>query len=108
MTLCTFHHRLVHEGGFGLTATDDGVLVFTRPDGSRLEPNGRIRARFRGNFSSAELAVTALLEGNRAAGLEIDTHTARCRWLGERMDYGVAIEHLIQVRDRQARAAPTL
>ncbi|MDH3421061.1 MAG: HNH endonuclease, partial [Gammaproteobacteria bacterium] len=25
ITLCTFHHRLVHEGGFGLTATDDGL-----------------------------------------------------------------------------------
>src|SRR5512138_2848811 len=36
LTLCTFHHTLLHEGGFGVTATDDGVFAFTRPDGSRI------------------------------------------------------------------------
>jgi hypothetical protein len=107
VTLCTFH-RLVHEGGFGLTATDDCVIVFTRPDGSRVETNGRLAWRFRGNSLFDVSPATVLLEGNRAVGLEIDTHTARCRWLGERMDYGLAIEHLIQVRGGQARAAPPL
>jgi hypothetical protein len=110
VTLCTFHHRLVHEGGFGLTVTDDGVFVFTRPDGSRVEPNGRLTWRFRGNSGAttpSAPSVTALRAGNQAQDLVIDTHTARCRWLGERMDYGLAIEHLIQVRDRQLRAAQT-
>ena len=40
VTLCRFHHRLVHEGGFGFAITDDGVFVFTRPDGARVEENG--------------------------------------------------------------------
>src|SRR5712671_3235420 len=40
VTLCRFHHRLVHEGGFGLRVTDDGVFVFTRPDGARVAENG--------------------------------------------------------------------
>jgi hypothetical protein len=108
VTLCTFHHRLVHERGFGLSVTDDGVFVFTRPDGSRVEPNGRLKWRFRGNFNVAAPAmpsVAALLESNRTAGLAIDTRTARCRWLGERMDYSLAIEHLIQVRDRRRQSA---
>ena len=26
------HHRLLHEGGYGLRVTDDGALVFTRPE----------------------------------------------------------------------------
>jgi hypothetical protein len=113
VTLCTFHHRLVHEGGFGPRVTDDGVFVFTRPDGSRVDPNGRLQWRFRGNSGAAmpsTPSVSALLAGNRAAGLAIDTRTARSRWLGERMDYSLAIEHLIQVRDRcqTGGAAPTL
>jgi hypothetical protein len=86
------------------------VFVFTRPDGSRVEPNGRLTWRFRGNSGSttpSAPSVTALRAGNQAQDLVIDTHTARCRWLGERMDYGLAIEHLIQVRDRQLRAAQT-
>ena len=34
ITLCGFHHRLVHEGGYGLRRTDDGLFIFTRPDGT--------------------------------------------------------------------------
>jgi hypothetical protein len=34
--LCRPHHRLVHEGGFGLQ-TVDGSPLFTRPDGSVIE-----------------------------------------------------------------------
>jgi hypothetical protein len=48
VTLCSFHHHLVHEGGFGLTATDDGLFVFTRPDGRRIPEGGDC---FRGNIS---------------------------------------------------------
>jgi hypothetical protein len=28
----------VHEGGYGLKRAGDGELVFTRPDGSRVDP----------------------------------------------------------------------
>ena len=55
VTFCSFHHTLVHEGGFGVTVTDDGVFVFTRPDGKRIPECGRRSlapqseaARFRG------------------------------------------------------------
>jgi len=32
--VCGFHHRLVHEHGWGLRR-DDGALRWTRPDGTR-------------------------------------------------------------------------
>lgn len=99
VTLCGFHHRLVHEGGFGLTATDDGVFVFTRPDGTRIPDSGVDRVRcFRGNNS--ERALESL---NVDAGLAIDARTSRCRWLGERMDYSLAIEGM-QWREANAAA----
>jgi hypothetical protein len=34
--VCTAHHRLLHEGGFGVSRTADGRLPFVRPDGSPL------------------------------------------------------------------------
>jgi hypothetical protein len=52
VTLCGFHHHLVHEGGFGVHVLDDGAereaFVFARPDGTRIEANGR--NCFRGNI----------------------------------------------------------
>ena len=103
VTLCGFHHRLVHEGGFGLTATDDGVFVFSRPDGSRIPEIGpRRNGCFRGNNS--ERALESL---NVDQGVTIDARTSRCRWLGERMDYSLAIEGM-QWREANAveRMAP--
>ena len=37
MLLCRRHHRLVHEGGFGLSRDEAGELRFWRPDGTPIE-----------------------------------------------------------------------
>jgi hypothetical protein len=34
--LCTFHHHLVHEGGWTITAAADGARVFHSPLGNLL------------------------------------------------------------------------
>lgn len=34
--LCRHHRRLMHEGGYTLTAATDGRLTFRRPDGRRI------------------------------------------------------------------------
>ena len=39
---------------------------------------------------------------NEAVGLDINIHTSSCRWLGERMDYSLAIE---EMQWREANAA---
>ena len=107
LTLCRFHHGLVHEGGFGLTVTDDSMFVFTRPDGTRIAETGE--RCFRGSApapASADASFEEALrlhELNRQAGLEIDAKTSRCRWLGERMDYSWAIAGMQFLRDRAAR-----
>jgi hypothetical protein len=117
VTLCSFHHHLVHEGGFGLTATDDGLFVFTRPDGRRIPEGGDC---FRGNMSAVrpDVSVDCSFEEtlrvymlNRDAGLDIDASTSRCRWLGESMDYSQAIEGMMFLRDHglleEGAAAPS-
>jgi hypothetical protein len=85
ITLCNFHHRLVHEGGFGLRVTDDGLFVFSKPDGTRLPAAGRLDRHLDG----PDLDTL-----HRAQRLEIDERTARCRWIGDPMDYGWATEIL--------------
>jgi hypothetical protein len=118
ITLCGFHHRLVHEGGFGVAATDDGLFVFTRPDGKRIpecgpRPPAAVTANdrddsdgdcFRGNIATAppmgDAGLAAFEESLRSyiAKLNpeddpaIDPGTARSHWYGERMCYSTAIE----------------
>ncbi|MDE0454983.1 MAG: DUF222 domain-containing protein [Gammaproteobacteria bacterium] len=107
VTLCSFHHRLVHEGGYGVRV-DEGEIRFTRPDGEVIPAAGKEHGRcFRGNTcaesgNSCEKPGSTCAAGgaeqleafNRARGLAIDAYTARCRWRGERMDYDIAIDGL--------------
>ena len=99
VTLCSQHHRLVHEGGYGVRVRD-GEIEFTRPDGRVILPAGvPHQGCFRGNTSAAGGAQPAdgaqrLAAFNAARGLSIDARTARSRWCGERMDYDIAIDAL--------------
>ncbi|MXZ28997.1 MAG: DUF222 domain-containing protein [Gammaproteobacteria bacterium] len=114
VTLCSFHHRQVHEGGYGVHV-DEGEIRFTRPDGGVIPPAGKAHGGcFRGNTcAESENSCTGsgntcgkpgnvcaaggaeqLEAFNRARGHTIDARTARCRWRGERMDYDIAIDGL--------------
>ena len=93
VTLCSKHHRQVHEGGYGVRARQ-GAIEFTRPDGRVIPPAGRThRGCFRGNTCAAS-GAQRLAAFNAARGLAINAHTARCGWSGERMDYNIAIDAL--------------
>ncbi len=37
-SLCTYHHRLVHEGGWRITGDPNHELIFLRPDGRPYRP----------------------------------------------------------------------
>jgi len=122
VSLCGFHHKLVHEGGFGIAVTDDGLFVFTRPDGRRIPECGHHPSissepgRFSGSASAAgsrvpdgTLQMTSFEGALRFQmerlnpGVPIEAQTSRCKWLGERMDYDIAIEGM-QFRDRRERS----
>ena len=116
VTLCSYHHHLVHEGGYGVRVVD-GMIEFTSPGGQPIPASGwsqhwdahlgrprgehrdegrgehRDEQRFRGNIriEPGELPLAPL---NERRGVQIDAHTARCGWQGERMDYGMAVEAL--------------
>ena len=88
--LCAFHHRLVHEGGFGVEGDGCGEVRFRRPDGLPV-PYGRRRAR--GNKSD-------LMRANRRAELRLDHETCVPRVNPERMQLGWVIDALVQVDPR--------
>jgi hypothetical protein len=84
--LCRAHHRLVHEGGFGLERDADGGFTFRRPDG---------------RFIPAAPPANVVCDGdevvprNRHLGLNINERTGVPAWGGERLDYGLALDNLL-------------
>ncbi|HEV3473493.1 MAG TPA: DUF222 domain-containing protein [Actinomycetota bacterium] len=73
---CTFHHVLLHEGGWDVELDDKQQTVWFRPDGTRYEPGLRITASHRneddnedsdpddrGEAPSARLALIAATFG---------------------------------------------
>jgi hypothetical protein len=80
LLLCRFHHRLIHEGGFGLGRTASGVLWFYRPDGSRIEEVPRPP---RGESDLARI--------HRSANRGVAKDACICRGDG-RMDYALAVD----------------
>ncbi len=85
--LCRRHHRLVHEGGFGVHAGAGGENWFSYPSGATLPATAD--GRFRGNVRR----VRSLSE---AKGLQITPATLPPRWTGEVMDYNhaqILLEH---------------
>ena len=84
--LCRHHHRLVHEGGYGIRMGDQSIPEFTDPAGCKIPAVGE--KSFRGN-------VFTLRRQNRNAGLDITPETTIPLWEGEKMDMGMAIEGLL-------------
>ena len=83
--LCGRHHRLLHEGGYGLRLTDDGALIFTRPDGERIP----------------DLPRPFVLTGDSTETdplHDVSAETFRCMWDGRRPDYGTMVELLDALR----------
>jgi hypothetical protein len=89
--LCRHHHRLVHEGGFGVERTKDGSIRFSRPDERLIEEHPQLPATG---------SIEGLRRTNREAGEAIDATS----WIipGDTLDYGVAIEGLMWERDRRS------
>ena len=95
LTLCRLHHRLVHEGGIIIRTLPNGAYSFLRPDGREYES-------LDAEPGSYEWSYLPTLHANH--GLHIDSDTAATLWQGERMDYGLAVQGLIQDAERSKGA----
>jgi hypothetical protein len=81
-----------HEGGYGLRVTDDGALVFTRPDGERIPDVPRPLV-----LTGDPVAV--LVAGNHRH--DVSAETFRCKWDSAPPDYGA----MVQLLDKHSRPA---
>ena len=88
--LCRRHHRLVHEGGFGLEVSTGRKVTFTDKSGKPLPDSGASGSRrSRGN-------VLSLITRNHEKGLRITPETTVPQWHGEHMDDDLAVSELLQ------------
>jgi hypothetical protein len=94
-SLCRFHHRQVHEGRVVIQSLDDGALRFLKPDGQSIDS---IAPDHTGPVSDWR-QLSAM---HRQQGIHIDEGTASTLWRGESMDYGLAVEVLLQYAKRQS------
>ena len=87
--LCRRHHRLVHEGGFGLEKITDGRIRFTQPDGRVIEDHPR----------SPGGTIEALRCTNQQAGQTIDASS----WIipTDELDYDIAIGGLLSLQQKR-------
>jgi hypothetical protein len=86
--LCTFHHHLVHEGGWNVARGEDGELVFTAPDGCALAAD------------PPRQMVTDVLESLHEwatdRGLDLGADSNLPLWDGTRPDYDWAVGALLR------------
>ena len=78
VTLCAFHHKLVHEGGYTVQRISGGELAFRTPLGDVIAPAPR---KPRGDADS-------VAKSNRRCGINVYAATDDSKWDGERVDYG--------------------
>ena len=81
VTLCSFHHLLVHEGGYSVTRMHDGAFKFFTPSGRLVEAAPRLPA---GN-------TDALLHSNAALAIDVSAATCDSKWDGTTADYDLIL-----------------
>lgn len=88
--LCSYHHRLVHEGGFQVELAGRRKIRFRRPDGREIPFTGPCKPA-----GGADLK-----HQHRSRGLRINANTCAPQSSGDKLDYDIAVEGLFR------RAAP--
>jgi hypothetical protein len=86
--LCTFHHHLVHEGGWTVARGENGELAFAAPDGRALpvEPPRQI----------VQAVLESLHEWADDRGLDLGPDSNLPLWDGTRPDYDWAVGALLR------------
>jgi hypothetical protein len=102
ITLCRFHHRLLHQESYAIVKQANGDFAFVRPSGEKMA-----RALPQQFEDGEDTGQTPAIERQHIrSGLVIDARTALTQWQGERCDYSMAVEALMAMEPGQADAAP--
>jgi hypothetical protein len=90
--MCSYHHRLVHEGGYRVETSGDHVFTFFDPTGRTLPDVP----------PPAPVTGPDLPDRNREAGRPITAESCRSLGGGEPYDLGLTIDALITAQQRCA------
>ena len=86
--ICSFHHYLVHEGGWTISRGGDGRFLFQTPDGSPLEPSPQAEP--------VEDICTWMRQWADEQDLHLGPEVNRPEWDGSRPDYDLAVSVLLE------------
>ena len=86
--LCSFHHHLVHEGGWTIRRNEDDGFRFRPPEGKPLDRNPSPEPVGDGVAWMGECA--------QERGLDLGPEVNEPLWDGSKPDYGLAIECLLE------------
>jgi hypothetical protein len=95
VTLCSFHHTLVHEGGFSIVRTASGDIACFTPAGRRIEAAAPTR---HGDAS-------AIIETNATLGLDVSAETCDSKWDGLPADYDLVLTAFFSRPDVEGECA---
>ena len=94
LSLCRYHHKLVHEGGYTIGRGADGDLRFYNPQGRQLHNRTEL---------IANNGADALRRTHRNLGINIDPDTIVGNYCGDKLD----IHYAVSVLTRQNIPAGT-
>jgi hypothetical protein len=89
--LCSFHHRQVHEGGFGIGLCEEGEVRVSTPDGRRL-PDTPVLSPDVGAVEWGDYEWTGDPSPRDA---DIDEWTTAPSWDGSPVDYDAAVGAIV-------------
>ncbi len=92
--LCRFHHRCVHEEGYGVELDEDGSIRFRRPDG-RAIPDAPAPPVLIEQPTSPRIASALLGDLLAESEVELDPRTGMPDWDGRAFDLGWALSVLM-------------
>jgi hypothetical protein len=92
VSLCWLHHRMLHEGQVEIQILNDGALRFLKPDGQSVDSVAP--------HQTVDWTQLPALHVER--GIHITERTAVTKWCGESLDYGLAVEVLLD-RSRKTK-----
>ena len=97
LSLCRFHHRLVHEGGYTIGHGANGELRFYDPRGRQLHNRSDL---------AANGGADALRRRHRDLGIDIAPDTIIGNYCGDRLDMAYAVSVL--TRQNVSAGTPTV
>jgi hypothetical protein len=86
--VCSFHHHLVHEGGWTISTGADDVFLFHSPDGTPLEQNPPPEP--------VEDIPAWMREWADEHNLDLGPDVNEPQWDGSRPDYDLAVSCLLE------------